>query len=88
MIINDLIAQERTDAELMAWLDESKWHVMDAINFDPDRGTPAEQVDTYNRLYQMAKAKKEAKATDAPRQETIEYMRNIASGDSYFSDRG
>jgi hypothetical protein len=86
MIINELIAATRTDVELADWLADSKWNVQAAINFDPDRNTPAEQVDTYYRVYRMAKAIKEAPATITP--QAAEYVRNIISGDSYFDEIG
>lgn len=85
MRIDELISSPRTDAELAAWLSESKWHAQDAINFSPWRGTPAEQVDTYYRVYRMAKSIKEAPAITP---QATDYLRNVASGDSYFDEIG
>jgi hypothetical protein len=88
VIINELISKDRTDAELAAWLNESKWHVMDAINFEPDRGTSQNQIDTYYRVYRMAKAIQEPKPTAEATQIAAEYVGYVVSGDAYFSDRG
>ena len=88
MIINELIAFARTDAELADWLAESKWNVRTAINFEPDRGSSQDMVETYLRLYRMAKAMQEQETPVEATQETEEYVLNVASGDAYFSSRG